>query len=235
MTACWGASPGRRLRWPLCQTHLWGSFVPRRVQGLRLRGGDGGGSRVDPPALRLPSDKQPLESSRQAGPGSPGRGRGRGRDARLGAQRCRLRQIRTEGLEDFDCCRPALGLGGLVPWGDTQASAAGRSPQSRVPSSSRLGPLGRATLVKVATGYVAGDRSLLPLASKLGNLALGFKGTMARSWGRWESGLLVALNGSPTWVAVSNEDDLVASVTVPTPGKAGEGGPGPGVHPTDFY
>lgn len=176
LTARWGASPGRRLRWPLCQTHLWGSFAPRRVQGLRLRGGDGGGSRVDPPALRLPSDKQPLESSRQAGPGSPGRGRGRGRDARLGAQRCRLRQIRTEGLEDFDCCRPALGLGGLVPWGDTQASAVGRSPQSRVPSSSRLGPLGRATLVKVATGYVAGAGAFSLWLPSLGILRSDLRG-----------------------------------------------------------
>lgn len=33
--------------------------------------------------------------------------------------------------------------------------------------------------------------------------------------------VLVVLNGSPTWIAVSKEDDLVASVTVPSPGKAG--------------
>lgn len=56
-----------------------------------------------------------------------------------------------ENLEDFNCCRTSLGLEGLVLVGQTQADATGYSPQSRVPSSSRLVPLGWVILVKVAT------------------------------------------------------------------------------------
>lgn len=156
--------------------------------------------------------------------------------------------------------RPGCAVRGpaLTSPADTDGESEGFRLQPHVSGSRRPGPCGadthRPALQAVALGAafllsaratglggtcegghsIAGGRSLLPLASKLGNLGLGFKGTMAWSRGWWESGLFVALNGSPTWIAVSNEDDLVAYVTVPTPGKAGEGGPGLGVHPTDI-